>query len=165
MMRTFLEAVVAIGASVEMLVVLKATIALALGLTAVRIARSGRASVRHLLLISTFGTLVALPIAMTVVPVVRLEIPTKAMISSIASPAIARDRAIPTTRASRIDALPVMSGEWISKSGQTLLEAVWAIGAAMFWATFRQRSLAAATPPALWRAMARSARYASRARR
>ena len=136
MMRTFLEAVVAIGASVEMLVVLKATIALALGLTAVRIARSGRASVRHLLLISTFGTLVALPIAMTVVPVVRLEIPTKVMISSIASPAIARDRAIPTTRASRIDALPVMSGEWISKSGQTLLEAVWAIGAAMFLATF-----------------------------
>jgi beta-lactamase regulating signal transducer with metallopeptidase domain len=143
MMRTFSEAVVAIGASAELLVLVKATVAVALGLAAVRIARSARASVRHLLLISTFAALLALPVAMALVPAVRLEIPTTPVDPPIASPVIEQVKGTPTTRAGRIVDPPAVAWSW--KPGQMLREAVWAtgaIGAALFFASFAN---------ALWR--------------
>src|SRR5882724_11708046 len=99
MMRTFSEAVVAITASAELLVLVKATVAVALGLAAVRIARSTRASVRHLLLISTFAALLALPVAMALVPAVRFEIPTTHVDPPVVSPVIEQVKGPPTTRA------------------------------------------------------------------
>jgi len=99
MMRTFSEAVVAIAASAELLVLVKATVAVALGLAAVRIARSTRASVRHLLLISTFAALLALPVAMALVPAVRFEIPTTHVDPPVVSPVIEQVKGPPTTAA------------------------------------------------------------------
>lgn len=142
-MRTFSEAVVAIGSSVELLVLVKATVAVALGLGAVRIARSTRASVRHLLLTSTFGVLLALPLAVALVPAVLFEIPTTPVTSSVATPAIVQDKRVPTARATGvIDTPPAPSGEWISKSRQMIFRSAWAIGVALFFAPFAN---------ALWR--------------
>jgi beta-lactamase regulating signal transducer with metallopeptidase domain len=146
MMRTFSEAVVAIAASAELLVLVKATVAVALGLAAVRIARSTRASVRHLLLISTFAALLALPVAMALVPAVRFEIPTKHVDPPVVSPVIEQVKGTPTTRAGGIVSPPAaVNVEWNRKPGQMLREVVWAtwaIGAALFFASFAN---------ALWR--------------
>jgi beta-lactamase regulating signal transducer with metallopeptidase domain/ankyrin repeat protein len=146
MMRMFSEAVVAVGASAELLVLVKATVAVALGLAAVRIARPTRASVRHLLLISTFAALLALPVAMALVPAVRLEIPSTDVDPPATSPVIEQIKGTPTTRAGGIVAPPAAANvEWSWKPGQMLREAVWAtwaIGAALFFASFAN---------ALWR--------------
>jgi beta-lactamase regulating signal transducer with metallopeptidase domain len=142
MMRTFSEAVVAVGSSAELLVVVKATVAMALGLAAVRIAQHGRASVRHLLLISTFGALLALPVAAALVPSVGFEIPTTHVDYPTPSPAIAADNEITTARAGKIVEPLATNGDWISKSSHVLFQVAWAIGATLFLASFAR---------ALWR--------------
>ena len=143
MIRTFSEAVVTIGSSAELLLLVKATVAVALGLAAVGIARSTRASVRHLLLTSTFGCLLALPLAMAIVPAVLFEIPTTSVTSSGITPAVVLDKSAPTARPTgAIDTPPGTSGQSISKSRQMIFWAAWAIGAALFFAPFAS---------ALWR--------------
>jgi beta-lactamase regulating signal transducer with metallopeptidase domain len=74
MIETFAEAVAALSASPVALLLIKATIALVLGLSAARLAGQARASVRHLLLASTFAALVALPLAVNVVPALAVEL-------------------------------------------------------------------------------------------
>lgn len=55
-------------------IVLKATLVLVLALVAARLARHGRASVRHLLLTAAFGALLVLPLAAVVAPSVHVDI-------------------------------------------------------------------------------------------
>jgi len=57
------------------ILLVKVTIALALGLLAVRIARGSRAALRHAILAVTFGVLLILPISLIRIP--RLEIPVQ----------------------------------------------------------------------------------------
>ena len=146
MIKIFSQAVLAISSSAELSVLLKATVAVALGLAAVSIARSTRASVRHLLLISTFAALLALPVAMALVPAVRVEIPTTQVDPAVTSPATEQVKRIPTTSTGgTVGARAAANHERGWKSGQMLRKAVWAvwaIGAALFFA-----SLASA----LWR--------------
>lgn len=143
MMRTFSEAVVAVGASTELLFVAKATLAMVLGLVVVRIARSARASVRHLLLTSTFAVLLVLPLAMMLVPAIDFEIPTRSVTSSVAIPAIVPDKRVPTPRSTGvINAAPAATGESIWESRQVIFRAAWVIGIALFFASFAN---------ALWR--------------
>jgi bla regulator protein blaR1 len=56
----------------------KATVAAALGLTGVWLARSSRAAVRHALLAAAFAVLLALPVASLVAPPVRIVVPAPA---------------------------------------------------------------------------------------
>jgi beta-lactamase regulating signal transducer with metallopeptidase domain len=63
-------------------ILVKATVVLALGLAASRLAAPARASVRHLLLAATFGALVVLPIAVATVP--RIAVPVPASMSLFA---------------------------------------------------------------------------------
>jgi bla regulator protein blaR1 len=56
-------------------ILVKVTVTMALALLATRMARSGRASVRHVLLAASFAILVALPIATLVAPPVRISVP------------------------------------------------------------------------------------------
>ena len=63
MTNSFAEVALVIGGSTELSIVVKATVLLALGLGTGRLARRTRASVRHVLLASTFGVLLALPVA------------------------------------------------------------------------------------------------------
>jgi beta-lactamase regulating signal transducer with metallopeptidase domain len=58
----------------DIAILLKVTFVLALGLVAARLAGRARASVRHLLLASTLGALIALPLASALVPDVVLAV-------------------------------------------------------------------------------------------
>lgn len=64
----------------------KATLTLALGLAAARVARRARASTRHFVLACTFAVLLALPLASRLVPDVTVEVP----LGEIAAPAAQR---------------------------------------------------------------------------
>jgi beta-lactamase regulating signal transducer with metallopeptidase domain len=137
MIRTISEAVVAIGASPELSVLIKATIAVALGLAAVRIAKPTRASVRHLLLVSTFAAMVALPVAMLLVPAVRLEIPNAQAVSPVAGNAVigdVRPVAASTNHSANTSIPPVTEPGWRLTSKQILIS-IWATGAALFFAS------------------------------
>jgi bla regulator protein blaR1 len=59
----------------ELLILLKATLILVLGLTASALAKRCRASRRHIMLAATFGALWILPLSVLVLPAARMEIP------------------------------------------------------------------------------------------
>jgi bla regulator protein BlaR1 len=75
MMHTIADIAISLGQFPELSLVVKMTIAAALGLAVVRLARMARASVRHLVLTSTFAALLALPVAMLIVPAIAIELP------------------------------------------------------------------------------------------
>ena len=75
MTSTIAETALALSRWVELSILGKATIMLALGLTVTRMAVRAPASVRHLLLVSTFATLLALPLIVLTAPAMTIEIP------------------------------------------------------------------------------------------
>src|SRR5262245_27141670 len=68
----------AVSDSIELSIIAKATVVLGLALLAVRGFRHTRASVRHIVLASTFGVLVVLPAVVRVVPPVAVSVPVTA---------------------------------------------------------------------------------------
>ena len=64
-----------VSSSLAASIVAKATVVTVLALVATRLARRGRASVRHVLLAAAFGVLLGLPIASFVAPTVRVSVP------------------------------------------------------------------------------------------
>src|SRR5262245_36697579 len=75
MMSTITEAAVALGRLVELSILGKATVILAIGLTVVMMSRRARASVRHLLLAATLAAVLALPLIVWAVPEVTIGVP------------------------------------------------------------------------------------------
>jgi beta-lactamase regulating signal transducer with metallopeptidase domain len=75
MMSTIAAAAVFLSSAPGFSILLKATLFLALGLTAAWLARRERASVRHVLLAATFATLLLLPFLVLLGPAVSIEIP------------------------------------------------------------------------------------------
>ena len=75
MMTPTIAALVSISEWIELSILVKATILLAFGLAAARVAARARASVRHLLLAATFATLVILPLVVIGAPDVTIEMP------------------------------------------------------------------------------------------
>jgi beta-lactamase regulating signal transducer with metallopeptidase domain len=67
---------------VELSILGKATVILALGLTAAWLAGRGRASVRHLFMVVTFGMLLMLPIIMLTTPGVTIDVPVSRTVDS-----------------------------------------------------------------------------------
>src|SRR5437660_1213018 len=57
------------------LLVAKVTLAASLGLSAARLARTARASVRHAVLAAAFGVMLLLPLASVVAPMVPIAVP------------------------------------------------------------------------------------------
>lgn len=55
--------------------VLKATAIVVVGLASARLARTGRASVRHAILVAMFASLAALPVAALALPTFGIELP------------------------------------------------------------------------------------------
>jgi uncharacterized protein (TIGR03435 family) len=105
----------------------KVTVALALGLLAVRIARGSRAALRHTILAATFGVLLLLPASLIRMPRVEIPVKSSAPAALALSPATAVDNfdartsAIPNTTllaapASSLPSLP------------TVLFAAWFVG-------------------------------------
>ena len=89
---TIPEAILALSRSPELSILLKATVLLTLALAVVRMAGRARASVRHLILASTFAALAALPLVIAAAPGLRVDIavtPAKPAQTVAAAPAAA----------------------------------------------------------------------------
>jgi beta-lactamase regulating signal transducer with metallopeptidase domain len=81
------EILLAISGSVELSIAVKATVLLALGLTVARLAARARASVRHLVLGTSFAALLALPLVSTTGPRVTVDLPVTSAKAAYATPA------------------------------------------------------------------------------
>ena len=75
MIATTLDTLLAVGRSIELTVLLKATVILAIGVAAAQLASRARASFRHLLLAVTFAALAALPFVIVAAPALTIQIP------------------------------------------------------------------------------------------
>ncbi len=106
------------------LLLLKITLVLTLGLMVTTTLRRTRASVRHLVLVSTFAALVAVPAAGWLMPAVRVPVSSaNALAVRVAEPAIrTRESAEPADRVRTVAALP-------RYSLSSLLYLVWTAGA------------------------------------
>jgi beta-lactamase regulating signal transducer with metallopeptidase domain/ankyrin repeat protein len=89
MIATIAQTAVSLTQWIEVSILAKATVMLALGLTAARLAARAPASVRHLLLAATFATLMALPLAALAVPGVVIQVPVADAAPRIATPLVA----------------------------------------------------------------------------
>ena len=79
MMPIATDVALALGSSSAASIIAKVTVVLAMTLVGVRLARTTRAAVRHVLLAATFAVLLALPVASMVIPSVSLvAVPTMA---------------------------------------------------------------------------------------
>lgn len=134
MTSTITETTLFLSRWVELSVLVKATILLALGLTAVWLARRGRASIRHLLLTATFAMLLALPLIVVTAPGMAIEVP----LPRANDPGIAI-RAVPTSGAllQPVDGSPVRpepeKGGWSAPPWPTLFRSGWIAGAMLLF--------------------------------
>jgi bla regulator protein blaR1 len=122
----------AAGASLELSVVVKATVLLICALLAVRIARTTRASVRHAFLAATFSGIAILPLVSFAIPAVPVDV----SVPVIESPASAFGNAG--------SAIAVRQESGVATSAQTafapavstagVLRAIWVFGAVVFLA-------------------------------
>src|SRR5215468_1119787 len=83
MIRMLSEIAVTLSASAFMSLMIKGTAVVAFGLMSAWLARRGRAAVRHALLASAFGVLLALPVVCLVAPPVTIGVPVAASESVI----------------------------------------------------------------------------------
>jgi beta-lactamase regulating signal transducer with metallopeptidase domain/biopolymer transport protein ExbD len=86
MIPTPTDAALALSRSMELSLLAKATAMLLIGLTAATLARRTRASVRHLLLTATFGTLLVTPIIGVAGPETAIAIPIATVPTPVAAP-------------------------------------------------------------------------------
>ena len=123
----------------ELDILTKITLVLLLGLIATRLAARARASVRHLLLASTLGGLIALPLAASLAPelVVAIQLPLPADPGAPPVDAAASARAQTAERpdglvSAAAPALENARGAWLATTGVSLgaaLRLLWAAGA------------------------------------
>ena len=123
------DVALALSSRLDLAIVAKATIILAIGLTAAPLARRARASVRHLLLAATLGTLLVLPAGVGTLPAVTIRVPAdREQHVEDAASGEARTMLAP---AISLSAAPGESGRSFHSpvSLAMLLRAVWAGGA------------------------------------
>src|ERR1044072_6860844 len=77
-MTPVIETAVAVINRLDLAIIGRATIVLAVGLIALILAGRARASLRHLLMASTFGALIVLPVAVSTPPPVTIRSPAYA---------------------------------------------------------------------------------------
>lgn len=82
MTSTISEMALFVSRWIEISILGKATIVLTLGLTAAWLAGRSRASVRHLLLVVTFGMLLVLPVIILATPGVTIDVPVSRPVAS-----------------------------------------------------------------------------------
>lgn len=74
-MTSVSDALLWVSRSLEIAIVVKATIVLVVGLAAARLSRHSRASVRHLVIATVFAALVALPLWIAGAPTLTIDVP------------------------------------------------------------------------------------------
>ena len=127
-MTTVADAAVLVTSGAGLSILLKATLVLALGLAAARLASRQRASLRHLVLAVTFATLVALPVVLLIGPEVSIQVPS-------ATPRITRSTSV--VPAVGVIAAPASPARQASGPGRrielpslmAIVAGVWGLGA------------------------------------
>lgn len=117
----------------EASILVRATLVLILGLAASRLARRARASVRHLVLTSTFGALLVLPTLAAVTPAVVVEIPVASPSSRAIAPVETPSTMAPAP--SGRGALSFAAPASFGPSMATALRMTWALGSLALLAT------------------------------
>jgi beta-lactamase regulating signal transducer with metallopeptidase domain len=126
------EAALAMSRSVELSILLKATLMLVMGLAATQLAGRIRASRRHLLLAATFFTLFALPLIVVAVPGVTIELPAPHA-SESGKVFIRSDALMPPTSDSLMPGMPEGS-HWSMPTWPAIVRSGWAAGALLMLA-------------------------------
>jgi TonB family protein len=130
MMTLIHQALLAVGGSLALSIIVKITLSTALGLIGVRLARQSRAAVRHTLLVAVFGVLLLMPVASLVAPAIRIAVPAvmqeqvRPLYGAAAIPSPAPEHSGPAT------AIPVQVSSRPSLSA--VLLTAWIAGAALF---------------------------------
>src|SRR6202043_4160016 len=119
------------GDSIELSIVLKATLVFGLTIVAVVLTRRSKASVLHLLLASTFGILAMLPVEAALLPPLSVEIPTSEASSSASLLPLADGRSIEPVTPS-IDPSRPSENRRAAAPAVTLLRIAWVIGVIAF---------------------------------
>ena len=127
------EVALMLSARFDVALVAKATLILALGLATMPLARRARASVRHLILAATFGTVLVLPLVVRTVPALTVPVPVlgeryveavsrrAARAAAVGDAAVANDGALLPRPSLAMLARAVWAG------GTVLLLVLWAI--------------------------------------
>jgi uncharacterized protein (TIGR03435 family) len=134
MMMAINGVMLAVGSSLAGLIVVKVTVVAALGLVAARLARRGRAAVRHALLTVTFGATLVLPIVSIVAPPFHITVPV-GEVSRAAGPLVVNATApMPPVTAAADGAHVALAASQQSStfSLSVLLLAGWIVGTAVF---------------------------------
>ena len=127
-MESVVRAALALTGRLDLAIVVKATIVLAFGLATLPLARRARASVRHLLMAATFGTVLVLPLVISAVPRVTIRVPPAAaervarLVSHEESGALQPANSVILGQDANDSALP---------SFAMLLRLMWALGATL----------------------------------
>jgi bla regulator protein BlaR1 len=131
MMRNLSNYLEFIAGSPELMILLKATLIVALGLLLLAVNRSARASVRHLLLTCTFMVLLALPIATFVAPSFSLNVEDKAPPQSVKQLTVVPSETSTETRTVNLPGSTSSRVQSITSSAKTIVWVVWLSGAAL----------------------------------
>jgi ankyrin repeat protein/beta-lactamase regulating signal transducer with metallopeptidase domain len=108
----------------DLVLIIKVTIALTVGLSITAAARRARASVRHLILATTFAAVLAIPVVPSLLPDVEVAVPSAhAAITAVVPDVSLRETA--TRIANRVTTTPAASGMPVA----TWLKLIWAVGA------------------------------------
>jgi bla regulator protein blaR1 len=135
MISTLADIAGVVSRSFELSVLAKATGVLIAGLAISALARNARASVRHMVLASTFAGLAALPLAMIVLPPMAVGMPVT---RSSAGPAMTFVPKVPSSVSPASSQASLLAGTVIRTMPEwpTLLRGAWLAGALLLAASF-----------------------------
>ena len=113
--------------SIELSLLVKATLILLAGLVAAQVARTARASARHLVIASAFAALMALPVLLAVAPALSIDVPVTPSAPAAASASFSSAAADPVAAATS-----AVRRQWPAVSIAGVLRAVWLAGTIAF---------------------------------
>jgi beta-lactamase regulating signal transducer with metallopeptidase domain len=127
-MASMSDVALLLSQTVELSLLVKATIILLAGLTITQLTRTARASVRHLVIAASFAALIVLPLLLAAAPAMTIDVPVTP--SPGATPAIAFGTA--TVQPSIVVDTAPASMPWRTVSIGDALRALWLAGAIAF---------------------------------
>ena len=127
MMQSLSDVALWLSRSIELSIIVKATIVLGGALVVTHLSRTARASVRHLVVAGAFGALIALPVWRAAAPAMTIDVPVSAS-AAPRTPAVTGR--VNTTAPPESPTAPVAFARTLS-TGQAL-RTIWVVGAIAF---------------------------------
>jgi beta-lactamase regulating signal transducer with metallopeptidase domain len=129
MKSTITDFVLSLSRWAELAILGKTTVIVTLGLIAVRVTSRARASVRHLLLATTFATMLAFPLVFTTAPALTIDIPVAQQGDSVARQTATLSTDTAVNAANNSSAAQVANrSAWSAPSWSTILRSLWIAG-------------------------------------